>query len=269
MRRAFPELQRRFVLMSMEVDVKLRCFQSSKDTSKLKLKLVEHGVPLHDVEELDLADEPLEAESALSTPWQYPPMSGVLPIEGKPGSVRISNRVPQFSYTSGSQPNLALIGHFDDHDRSSPDFPLPSALLGTENIFEYGLKPNSDIFFPTWSNEESELTSITDAVPPATKSFENSDFDFNTFKALENASLAHASLCRKRAAFPSPLRSEAKCRRIADHDEASKAVKQQEPETVREEIKPEIETKRPLPDWVAEFDQDLIAFFGDSVVYAE
>lgn len=231
------------------------------------MKLVEHDVPLHDVEELDLTDEPGEVESAHSTTLQYPTMSGVLPTEAKPSYVRIPKRVPQFSY--GSQPNLSLIGHFDDHGRSSPDFPLPSALLSNENIFEYDLKPSSDIFFSTLSNEGSELTSITDAVPPATESFGSGAFDFNTFKASENASLTHDSLCRKRVASPSPLRSEAKCRRINGCYEASKAVKPKELETVQEDIKPEIETKRPLPDWVAEFDQDLIAFFGDSVVYAE
>ena len=36
----------------------------------------------------------------------------------------------------------------------------------------------------------------------------------------------------------------------------------------KEDVTAEVEAKQ-LPDWVAEFDQDLIAFFGDSVEYKE
>jgi hypothetical protein len=177
--------------------------------------------------------------------------------------------MPQFSYASSSQPNLSLIGHFGDHDRSSPDFPLPSVLVGNEDPFENDLKYDPDILIPTLSNKKSEIISTTDTAPPATESFENRVFDFNAFETLENDSHTHASLCRKRAASPTPLKLEAKSRRMTGHKNASKAVGQKEHDIIQEEVKHEVEAKQPLPEWVAEFDQDLIAFFGDSVVYAE
>lgn len=255
-------------MISIEVKVILIYFQPSKDASKLKLKLDEHDVSFYGIEELDLADEPLEVESAYTTPRQYPPTHGVLPIEGKPGSVRISKAVPQFSYASGSQPNLSLIGHFDHRDRSSPDFPLPSVLLGNEDPFEDDLSRDSDILFPTLSTEEREPIAVTNTAPPVTESFKNSAFDFNAFETLESAWPATASSSnKKRPVSPSPMGPGPKLRRVVADEAASKAP---EAELLpREQAAPEVEAKKPLPDWVAEFDQGLIAFFGDSVEYKE
>lgn len=244
-----------------DVEVKLIYSQSSKDTSKLKLKLAEHDVSSHDIEELDLADEPLEVESVYTTPRQYPPMPGVLSIEGTPGSVRISKTVPKFSYASGSQPTLSLIGHFEHDDRGSPDFPLPSVLLGNDDPFEYDLRQDPDILFPMLSHEESKLSVVI------TESFDNSAFDCNAFEALENALHGHAlSSNKKRLASPSPMEPEAKIRRVVANEAASKAAGEEV--LPKEDVTPEVEAKQ-LPDWVAEFDQDLIAFFGDSVEYKE
>lgn len=233
------------------------------------MKLAEHDVSFHDIEDLDLADEPLEIESAHTTPQQYPPAPGVLSIEGKPGCIRISKMVPQFSYASGSQPNLSLIGHFDHDDRSSPDFPLPAAVLGNEHLFEYDVKQGSNVLLPMLCNERRELQPAAYTAPQVTECFENNAFDFNAFEAFENVSHAHASSSKKRAACPSPLEPEAKFRRVNVNDEAPKVVEEKESGIVPEEVLPEVEAKRPLPDWVAEFDQDLVAFFGDSVEYKE
>lgn len=263
-----PKASKKVRIFLGHMDVMLTYFQSSKDAPKFKLKLAEHDVSYRDIEELDLVDEPLEVESPYTASQQYPPTPGVLPIEGKPGSVRISKTVPQFSYASGSQPDLSLIGHFDDHNRSSPDFPLPSELLGNEDPFSYGQNEELPLF-STFSLEQSGPLALTDTASLVTENCENNAFDFNAFEALEKASHAHASLNKKRAASTTPLQPEAKIRRVIADKQWSKVVEENDPGTVREEVVPEREAKRPLPDWVAEIDQDLIAFFGDSVVYAE
>jgi hypothetical protein len=232
------------------------------------LKLAEQDVSFRDIEELDMVDEPLEVESPYTTLRQYPPTSGVLPIEGKPSSVRISKTVPQFSYESGSQPDLSFIGHFDDRDRSSPDFPLPSELLGDEDTFECELKRDSDILFRILSNEETEPMTVTDNAPLVSGSFNNSAFNVNASKASENVWPAPtSSLNKKRPASPPPIQPRAKLRHSVADEAASKVIKAEL--LPNEEAVPGAEAKRLLPDWVAEIDQDLIVFFGDSVVYTE
>jgi hypothetical protein len=232
------------------------------------LKFAEHKVSFHDVEEIDLTDEPLEVESTYTTPRQYPPTPGVLSTEGKNGSVRISKKVPQFAYENGLQPNFSPIGHFDHDDRSSPDFPLPSILLGNEDPFEYDLKQDLEPLFPTSFNAGFELPGVTDtaAILPI-ESFECNSFHFNAFEVLETAAQVHNASPNKRLASPSLVEPGAKIRRVVVNDEASKPVEGEE--LPQEAVVSQVQAKKPLPDWVAEFDQDLIAFFGDTVEYKD
>jgi hypothetical protein len=233
------------------------------------LKFAQHEVSFHDIEEIDLADEPLEVESAYTAPRQYPPTPGVLSIEGKNGSVRFSKKVPQLAYENGLQQNFSLIGHFDLDDRSSPDFPLPSILLGNGDPFEYDLKQDLEPLFPTLSNAGFELPGVTGtaAILPI-ESFERNSVYFNAFEVLETAAQAHnASSNKKRLASPSLVEREVKIRRVVLNDETSKPVEGEE--LPQEAVISLVQAKKQLPDWVAEFDQDLIAFFGDSVEYKD
>jgi hypothetical protein len=233
------------------------------------LKFAQHEVSFRDIEEIDLADEPLKVESAYTASRQYPPTPGVLSIEGKNGSVTISKKVPQFAYENGLQQNFSLIGYFDHDDRSSPDFPLPSTLLGNEDPFEHDLKQDLEPLFPTLSNAGFELSGVTDtaAIRPI-ESFEGNSFHFNAFKVSETAAQVHnASSNKKRLASPSLVEPEAKIRRVVLNDEASKPMEGEE--LPQEAVASLVQAKKPLPDWVAEFDQDLIAFFGDSVEYKD
>lgn len=248
------------------MDLTLRCLQSSKNTSRLRLKVAEHPVSFNDIEEIDLADERLEVESAHTTPRQYLPTPDALSIEDKPGSVRISKKPPQFSYASGLQPDQSLIGHYHQDNRSSPDFPLPSVLLGNEDPFEYNLELDSEALFPILPNDRFELPAFADtAVPPPIGSLEQSAFHFNAFEALETAQLRNFYSNKKRPACSSPIELEAKIRRVFMDDEGSKFVEGEG--LPKDEVVLDVQAKKPLPDWVAEFDQDLIAFFGDSVEY--
>ncbi len=194
-------------------------------------------------------------------------MPGVLSIEGKRDSGRISKKVSLFSYASGSQPNPSRIGHFDQGYRSSPDFPLPSVLLGNEDPFEYDLKRGSEVFPPKLSYDEFQLSAVTDTAS-TTESFRGNCFESNAFEALEGATQARKlSSNKKRPVSPSVMEPKAKLRCLVADEDTSKVVEVDG--LPKQEAVPELETEKPLPDWVAELDQDLIAFFGDSVVYKD
>jgi hypothetical protein len=247
----------------------LRCLQPSKETSKLVLKLNEHPESFKDIEELDLVNSPFEVETPKLTPRQYTPTPGMLSNEGKPGPGRLLKKVPHLSYASGLQQNLSLIGHFDQNDWRSPDFLLTSPLLGNEDPFKDNSKNDSEAEFLMLSDTEFELPAATDTAAPAPiKSLEHNDFSFNRLENLETAKYVHNSTSnKKRTASPSPKEPEAEFRRDVADDGALREVSRQI--MLEEEVIPNLILNKPLPAWVAEFDQDLISFFGDSVEYED
>jgi hypothetical protein len=204
-------------------------------------------------------------------------MPGVLPIVGKPGSVRIAKSVPRFSYANGSQPDLSLIGRFmdEDDDRSSQDFPSPSALLGTtitmEDAFDYDLIEGVDsplAFEHDHDHDQngSGFLRAVQATPDAivSSSFEDGAFDYNAF---ENASHSHPSSSsgNKRPAPSSPLQSEpaVKFRRVLPGEDGEVELAHVEMQMEVREGEKEGEAKQVLPEWTNEFDAELVAYFAE------
>lgn len=222
----------------------LSSLQVSRAASKHKLRLADQDMNYNDIEELDLAGGPLTTEGVDTAPPEYRTMPGVLSLEGKPGSVRISKSVPKFSYASGSQPNLSFIRNVDCVDESDTEFPSPSSLLGGEEILDYATIEYSNDF-STFSHNNDGFPEGTGENPQFDKILENGASDLN---ALEESSQAYSSISnKKRPASPGCLNVNAKCQRVLGD----------------EEVPPEAETKRALPEWVNEFDADLVAYFED------
>jgi hypothetical protein len=99
------------------------------------------------------------------------------------------------------------------------------------------------------------------------ESVENTPFDFDAFQALEAAApVLNLSPNRKRPAHSIEAEPEVKYRRLAMDREMLRFERSGE---LQVDAIPEMGAKKPLPAWVADFDQDIIAFFGDSVEYKE
>jgi len=255
--------------------------QTQKVASKFKVKLKDENYSdSADAEVLDLAHEPEPVPYAKLAPRQYRKLHDFYTSIQSDRAVRLPKRKPGFSYSSGSEPYLPFVDKGKNGDpftsMDSDDDEFPSLSEMAPGSLHHG--QDTDLFGPLDVHEEdfaspslpgSSLASleaemaeladdamIDDLHAEIDSNFANGVFDFDAFNGTPQKPISSPpgkevlkseatvtpiqkdSLKRDRSATPEM--QHAKQRRVAKDEPVSQS------------------TQPAVPDWVNDFDSDLI-----------
>jgi ATP-dependent DNA helicase HFM1/MER3 len=259
--------------------------QTTKDTAKFKVNLKDEKFSnLGEVEIVDMAQGFEPTPYASLAPRDYRKLHSLHTSIQPDKAARLPKRKPEFPYSRGEKPYLPFLhkdenmaGVLDSTNSEGEDFPSPSKLGQTA----FARKPSPDPFesftlegekaVPSWfpdaslSSLEAGMLELADSTmidvpsPKIDSSFANGVFDFDAFndrnesptkteisplikEVLENEPFSTPVMkgSVKRGRSATPELAEVKHRRVTKNEPISQT------------------TQAAVPDWVKDFDSDLI-----------
>jgi len=237
-----------------------------------------------DAEIIDLAQAVSPTPYVKLAPRDYRKLHNLHTSVQSDKSVRLPKQKPRFSYASGQEPHLPFLQkyenfavEFDSADSGDDDFPPPSALAGiqsdrlhSQDPFESSNLQNEDptaSSFPDNSQASSEAGMLELADPamvdPASSqvdsSFANGVFDFEAFDTLgENPKKPNISPPRNEALKNEPASTPIMKEPLKRERSATPESLQAKHRRVTKDELVSQPTQPTVPDWVNDFDSDLI-----------